>query len=94
MWGDNMSVMSGAGETIYIARTAENIASRLSPHGRAKRPKLRGLSDDELVSYMSENIALRDPIYRQSTLVIEAVPLSDGAILDIIVERAGARSKR
>ncbi len=86
MWGDNMSVMNSAGESIYIHRTAENIASRLSPRGRAKRPKIRGLSDEELVAYMSENIALRDPIYRQSSLIIEAVPLSDDQILDTIVE--------
>ncbi len=91
MWGDNMSVMNGAGESIYIHRTAENIASRLSPRGRAKRPKIRGLLDDELVAYMSENIALRDPIYRQSSLIIEAVPLSDGEILDLIVERVEAK---
>ncbi|MFI3270411.1 MAG: shikimate kinase [Rikenellaceae bacterium] len=86
VWRDNMEVMSGAGVTVYLCRTAENIASRLSAVGRAKRPKLRGLSDDELIEYMNENIALRDPIYRRSTLVIDAVPLGDGRILDRIIK--------
>ncbi len=84
-WRDNMELMSGAGVTIYLQRTAENIASRLSANGRAKRPKLRGLSDDELVAYMAENIELRDPFYRRASLTIEAVPLGDGRILDRIV---------
>ncbi len=86
MWRDNMEVMNGAGVTVYLRRTAENIASRLSPFGRDKRPKLRGLSDEELVVYMNENIALRDPVYMRANLVIEAVPLVDGLILDKIVD--------
>ncbi|MFI3258914.1 MAG: shikimate kinase [Rikenellaceae bacterium] len=86
MWGENMEMINRAGETIYIARTAENIASRLSPHGREKRPKLRGLSDEELVEFMAENIAQRDPTYRRAKLVIEAVPMSDYQILETIKE--------
>ncbi len=87
-WGDNMELMNSAGVTIYLYRTAENIASRLSAHGREKRPKLRGLSDDEMVVYMSENIILRDPVYRRSTLTIDAVPMGDGRILDTIIDFA------
>lgn len=84
MWGDNMERMSGAGATIYISRTAENIASRLSANGRERRPKLRGLSDSELVEYMAHNISLRDAVYRKAQLTIEAVPLSDSEILRMI----------
>ncbi len=85
LWGDNMEVMNASGCTVYIRRTAENIASRLSPHGRAKRPKLRGLSDEELVAFMSKNIAERDNVYRKANHIIDAVPLPDSAILDTIV---------
>ena len=38
---------------VSYRRTAEQIARRLSPYGRQKRPRLRGLGDAELV----ENIA-------------------------------------
>ncbi len=86
VWGDNMTLLNSVGVTVYLKRTAENIASRLSANGRYKRPKLRGLNDEELVAYMSENISLREPIYNQAKLVIEAVPLSDDEILDIIVK--------
>ncbi|MFI3304236.1 MAG: shikimate kinase [Rikenellaceae bacterium] len=84
IWGDNMERLNRAGETIYISRTAENIASRLSAAGREKRPKLRGLSDEELVAFMAENISQRDPKYRGAKLIIEAVPLNDTEILDTI----------
>ncbi len=38
IWADNMELLNRVGETIYISRTAENIASRLSVAGREKRP--------------------------------------------------------
>ena len=33
-WQDNMERMNALGESVYLHRTAQNIASRLSPHGR------------------------------------------------------------
>ncbi len=85
IWGDNMSMLNDVGVTIYLNRTAENIASRLSANGRYKRPKLRGLNDEELVAFMSENISQRETTYKKAKLVIDAVPLTDDEILDMIV---------
>ncbi|MFI3328259.1 MAG: shikimate kinase [Rikenellaceae bacterium] len=87
LFGDNMEVMNGAGLTIYLHRTAENIASRLSAAGRYKRPKLRGLSDEELVAFMSKNIAERKPTYMKANCVVEAVPMNDDEILAFIESR-------
>ncbi len=86
IWRDNMELLNSVGETIYLDRTAENIASRLSANGRYKRPKLRGLNDEELVAFMKSNISQREPIYRRAKLVVDAVPLSDDEILDVIVD--------
>lgn len=86
LWGDNMEVMNGAGCTVYLKRSARNIASRLSPHGRFKRPKLRGLSDDELVDFMTKGIAEREGIYSRANHVIDAVPLRDEQIVDEIAK--------
>lgn len=41
-WSDNMQRMNGVGHTVFLHRTAEQIARRLSPYGRRKRPRLRG----------------------------------------------------
>lgn len=84
-WSDNMAMLAAAGTTVYLRRSARNIASRLSPHGRAKRPKLRGLSDGELVDYMSRNIAEREPFYARAMLVIDCDSLTDDQIMDRIV---------
>ena len=85
-WGDNMARMNEVGRTIYLKRSAENIASRLSPYGRQKRPRLRGLNDEELVIFMREDMAKRDPYYSQAVQVIACEGKSDEDIIREIVD--------
>ena len=81
VWHDNMARMNAAGRTIYLRRSAENIAGRLSPYGRRKRPRLQGLNDEELVAFMTRDMAERDPFYGRAELVIECDCLSDDEIV-------------
>lgn len=85
-WGDNMTRMNEVGRTIYLKRSAENIASRLSPYGRQKRPRLRGLSDEELVAFMREDMARREPCYSQAVQVIACEGKSDDEIIREITD--------
>ena len=87
VWRDNVEYMNSAGKTFYLRRTAEQIASRLSPHGRQKRPKLRGLNDEELVAFMTENMAEREPYYAKATYCIECKERSDAEIIEIILQQ-------
>ena len=84
-WQDNMARMNEIGECVYLRRTAEQIASRLSPHGRQKRPKLRGLNDDELVAFMTANMAEREPFYAQAKHCVDCVSLSDEELIEKIL---------
>lgn len=83
-WGDNMERMNGAGDTVYLRREAKQIASRLSPHGRQKRPKLRGLNDEELVAFMTANMAEREPFYAKARHTVECAAMSDEQIVELI----------
>jgi shikimate kinase len=89
-WGDNMERMNVIGNTVYLRRTAQQIASRLSPHGRQKRPKLRGLNDEELVEFMTKNMAEREPFYSKATHIIECSSYSDEEIIEIILSKLNA----
>ena len=89
-WGDNMERMNVIGSTVYLRRTAQQIASRLSPHGRQKRPKLRGLNDEELVEVMTKNMAEREPFYSKATHIIECSSYSDEEIIEIILSKLKA----
>lgn len=84
-WGDNMERMNAVGRTVYLKRSAENIASRLSPYGRQKRPRLRGLNDEELVIFMREDMARREPCYGKAIQVIQCEGKSDEEIIREIV---------
>ncbi len=85
LWEDNMELILRSGLTVYLHRSAENIASRLSPYGRQRRPKLRGLNDEELVTFMREDIARREARYREAELVLEAERMSDDELVAAVV---------
>ncbi len=84
--GDNMEMMNAEGVTVWLDRSAEQTAKRLSPYGRQKRPKLRGLSDDELVEFMSRNMAERRVFYSQAQHHIEVDSLGDYELSDTVAE--------
>lgn len=87
VWSDNMECMNAAGWTVYLRRSAENIAGRLSPYGRRKRPRLCGLNDEELVTFMRQDMAARELFYAQAKQVIECDHLSDDEIVERILSR-------
>lgn len=90
VWRDNMECMNAAGYTVYLRRSAENIARRLSPYGRQKRPRLRGLDDEQLVRFMRQDMAGREPFYRQASLILECDSFSDEVLVERIVAACGA----
>jgi shikimate kinase len=81
-----MEYMNRKGKCVYLRRAAQQIASRLSPNGRQKRPKLRGLNDEELVAFMTQNMAEREPFYMQARHIVDCAERSDAEIINIILE--------
>ena len=86
-WSDNMARMNAVGCTVYLRRSAEQIARRLSPYGRRKRPRLQGLNDEELVAFMERDMAAREPFYAQASLIVDCDLLSDEEVVECILAR-------
>lgn len=63
LWHDNMAVMNEAGMTLYIRRAPEQIIARLTPYGRQRRPRFRGLCDGELLDFIRGDMAGREACY-------------------------------
>ena len=82
VWGDNQAWIAEQGMSVYLKRTPEQILSRLSPHGRQKRPKFRGKSDEELLQFMHEHLAEREQIYEKADMVIDCEEVSDEEIVE------------
>ena len=86
IWGDNQKWIEEHGVSVYLKRAPEQILSRLSEHGRQKRPKFRGKSDEELLQFMHEHLAEREPIYLKADIVMDCNEVSDLEIIDRLVE--------
>ncbi|MBR0330978.1 MAG: hypothetical protein IIX12_05205, partial [Alistipes sp.] len=56
-----------------------------SPYGRQKRPRLRGLNDEELVAFMEQDMALREPYYGKAQQILPCEGMSDEEIIDAII---------
>lgn len=82
VWGDNHAWIKEHGVSVYLKRSPEQIISRLSPYGRQKRPKIRGLNDEELLQFVRTHLAEREPMYAQADIVLDCDALSDWAIAD------------
>ena len=85
VWSDNMEQLKRLGYTVYLHRSPEKILPRLSPHGRAKRPKFRGLNDEELLAFMHQHLAEREPFYNQADMTIDCDVCSDDEVVRTIL---------
>ena len=75
------------GVTIYLRRSPEQILSRLSDYGREKRPMFRGKSDEELLAFMHEQMALREPYYSKAHIDVDCNVMSDDDVVEYVVNR-------
>ena len=86
-WRDNMEWLVRSGMTVYLRRSPEQILSRLTEHGRNKRPMFRGKSDDELLTFMKEQMSQRERYYAMSHYAVECTTMSDDEAVEYIVNR-------
>jgi shikimate kinase len=87
IWGDNMARIGQLGVSIYLRRSPQNILSRLSPYGRQKRPKIRGMNDEQLLEFMTAHMAEREPIYSQADVVLDCDKMADNEVIDTILQK-------
>ncbi|MBQ2540256.1 MAG: shikimate kinase [Paludibacteraceae bacterium] len=70
-WEDNMDCLLELGTSIYLRWSPEHLAKRLSLTDLSERPVLQGQSEDELLRFISRQLAERDPIYRRAHHTLE-----------------------
>lgn len=83
-YADNLQIMQSKGKTIYLKLSPEKLVSRLG-RGRARRPKIAGMNDEELLAYISELLPQREEFYLAADMVVECDNLSDVEIIEAIV---------
>ena len=77
---DNMDWMNENGTTVYLEMTPPQLASRL--HNREKRPLLKGMDDEQLLTFIEGKLEERNPFYHQAQLSINAFDLEAKELLN------------
>ncbi|MGQ1945835.1 shikimate kinase [Geofilum sp. OHC36d9] len=80
---NNMDIMNKNGLTIYLQLSPEELRKRLLP-ARAARPLIAGKSDAELLTFIKEKIAEREPFYQKAHAIADATSTGATAYLHIM----------
>lgn len=72
---NNMDAMNENGLTIYIEMSPKALLSRLKGNIE-ERPLLKGKSDDELLSFITEKLDERNPFYTKAKTTVPGLSLS------------------
>lgn len=84
---NNMEWMNANGTTVYLQLSTPALAQRLY-NGRAKRPLLRDLSEEEIEDFIDQKMLERRPFYSQAQLKVDSFNLSPDALQAMLI--AGA----
>jgi shikimate kinase len=80
---NNMNWMKEQGLTVWLNPSSEILLARLTKD-RAMRPLLKGLNEDEIISFINLKLLERKPFYEQSLISISDSPLSSELFLKLI----------
>lgn len=83
---DNMDVMKQAGMVVYL-KTAPDVLLKRLYSGREKRPLIKDKTEAELLDFIVENIAKRDPFYSRAQVVFETDGLVQRSDIDLHVSQ-------
>ena len=66
---DNMNRMNEMGVTVYLHRPSKELFQRLK-NAKTERPLIAGLSDEELIDFISAQLEEREQFYNQAQFVL------------------------
>ncbi len=84
-FGDNMQYMNQQAETVYLKLEPEVLAMHLSM-GRTVRPLILGKSGDELLQYIRDALAQREPFYRQAKHTVDVSLMDNFEKISITID--------
>jgi shikimate kinase len=81
--GDNMDFMLETGLTIYLKLTPGQLKSRLA-ESASKRPLIKGLKNDGLLSFIEDKLAVREKCYDRAEINIDGVSLDINFLYSLV----------
>ncbi len=78
---DNINWMNEAGITVYLSLSPKALAARLEK-GKHKRPLIRDLSQEELITYIEERLQEREKFYNQAKITVKGIDFTAEKVLE------------
>lgn len=79
----NMQLMNNCGLTIWLTTSVQRIADRLMlPEQKAKRPLIASMDDGEILAYVEQHLAQREPYYSEAQLTFDSTRLESVQEID------------
>lgn len=86
-----MELLRSAGEVVYLKMQPRQLVNRMGEGGRARRPKIAGMDDAELLEYIEKALPERENWYNKATFVVDCGALSDDAVLAALARAIGVK---
>ena len=82
---DNIDYMNGQGETVYLKATPEVLYGHLKM-GKSVRPLLVGKTENELLTFIEQQLSAREPYYKKAKHVLDVSLMDDYEKIKITVQ--------
>ena len=92
-FSDNMDYISQHGTSVYLKAHTETLINhiRMGTNGKPQsRPLIDGKSDEELTTFISQNLIQREPFYLRANYVVEIETLRTQQQIDHVCNRIRA----
>lgn len=83
---DNMDYMNAQGDVVYL-KAAPEVLYRHLLMGKTERPLLKGKSPEELVTFITEQLAKREPFYNKARHTLDVSLMDNYEKIKISVEK-------
>jgi shikimate kinase len=82
-FSDNMDLINRSGVSVYLKCSPEELFLWLRDH-KAGRPLISNKTDEELLQYIIEQLAIREPYYLKAHITVNAYTTDPEALWDMI----------
>ncbi len=83
---DNMDYINGQGTVVYLKCSPEVLFAHLKM-GKGVRPLLMGKNDEELLTFIREQLEKREEYYLKATNVVDVTTMDSAEKIDITVKK-------
>jgi shikimate kinase len=82
-----MEMLRDMGTTVYLKMSPERLVKRIGEKARDKRPKIKGMNDEQLLAYINKTLPEREIYYNKANFVVDCDVVSDERIVALIAQQ-------